>query len=108
MSDRAELTREQLRNLSYELDGVLADVKNGRFDEVCRNTVQRVRDALASLDEQKAVPQSGEFTNRKPEANGEGPGKVAPDAHIFDVAQAAAALLSGCATFSLDELTRGK
>lgn len=47
--DESGLTREQLSDLSYELDGVLADTSNGgKFDGVCRETVTRVRDALCS------------------------------------------------------------
>lgn len=45
-----------LKQLSHELDGVVADVEQGDgFDEVCLATVKRVRDALARAGD-KAQP----------------------------------------------------
>ena len=41
---------ERLRLLAYELDGVLADVRNGQpFDKACEDTVTRVSTALHQL-----------------------------------------------------------
>jgi hypothetical protein len=46
----SEALRKAARELSYELDGVIADVEHGNgFDAVCLQTIKRVRDALAAL-----------------------------------------------------------
>ena len=55
----AELTalRERIAGmemLGYELDGVLIDAKNGRLDEVCMRTIERVRNELAAIAKQDA------------------------------------------------------
>jgi hypothetical protein len=47
----------KLEMLGYELDGVLIDARNGRFDEVCLRTVERVRNGIAAIDRAR---QSGE------------------------------------------------
>lgn len=47
---------ELLKNLVYELDGVIADYEAGKgFDEVCLRTVKRVREAIAALTAQQGV-----------------------------------------------------
>ncbi len=38
---------EALRQLRYELQGVLADCEEGEFDTICQQTLQRVIDRLA-------------------------------------------------------------
>lgn len=48
--------------LSYELDGVLCDVEHGDgFDDVCLQTVKRVRDRLCVL----AAPEPAEPTQER-------------------------------------------
>ena len=76
-----KMTREQTQaKILAELDKRVWKTADDCCQIRCdsRYEVECIRMALASLDEQKAVPQSGEFTNRKPEANGEGPTGAAP------------------------------
>jgi hypothetical protein len=44
------------RMLGYELDGVIYDTEHDGFDEVCLNTVKRVRVALATAPPSTAAP----------------------------------------------------
>jgi hypothetical protein len=42
---------DDLRDLSYELKGVILDVENGNgFDEICLNTIKRVQAALSNYE----------------------------------------------------------
>lgn len=57
-----------LRELSYELDGVICDVeKGGGFDAVCLRTVKRVRDALAEQPQPEPVQEAGPWHARRSE-----------------------------------------
>jgi len=48
-----EEKRIRLRMLYYDLQGVVLDVEREGFDNVCLNTIKRVRDALARMSQQE-------------------------------------------------------